>query len=71
VEQFVVAVPHIEPIQKHRPQDYTEQPISIIKTHTDERIYGLGESDQGKRFDDTGETWIGLKPHDIKVARSR
>ena len=66
VEQFVVAVPHIEPIQKHRPQDYTDRPISIIKVHTDEGIYGLGESGRGGRFDDAIEKWIGLDPMTLK-----
>ena len=66
VEQFVVAVPHIEPIQKHRPQDYTERPISIIKVHTDEGIYGLGESGRRERFDDAVERGIGLTPMTLK-----
>ena len=40
VEQFVVAVPHIQPIQKNRPQDYTDRPISIIKVHTLQHVSG-------------------------------
>ena len=66
VEQFVVAVPHIQPIQKNRPQDYTDRPISIIKVHTDEGIHGLGESGRGGRFDDAMEKWIGLDPMTLK-----
>ncbi len=66
VEQFVVVAPHIEPIQKHRSQDYTERPISIIKAHTDEGIHGLGESSRGGRFDDAIERWIGLNPMTLK-----
>ena len=43
VEQFITAVPHIPSIEKHRPGDYLERPIPIIKVRTDEGIYGLGE----------------------------
>ncbi|MCZ6676451.1 MAG: hypothetical protein O7E52_04295 [Candidatus Poribacteria bacterium] len=66
VEQFVVAVPHIPPIQKHRPKDYIDRPIAIIKVHTDEGIYGLGEGGRGGQFDDAMDSWIGMNPMDLK-----
>ena len=66
VEQFVVAVPHIPPIQKHRPQDYIERPIAIIKVHTDEGIYGLGEGGRGERFDGVMDSWMGMNPMALK-----
>ena len=60
VEQFVTTVPHIPAIEKNRPGDYLERPIPIIKVHTDEGIYGLGEGARGQRFDDAIESWIGV-----------
>ena len=62
VEQFVTAVPHIPAIQKTRPTDYTDRPIALVKVHTDEEIYGLGEGGRGQRFDDAMEGWIGQDP---------
>ena len=57
VEQFVVAVPHIQPILKYRPTDPHDRPIAIIKVHTDEGIYGLGEGGRGGRFDQVMDQW--------------
>ena len=48
VEQFITTVPHIPAIEKNRPGDYIERPIPIIKVHTDEGIYGLGEGGRGR-----------------------
>ena len=66
VEQFVVAVPHIPAIQRNRPEDYIERPIPIIKVHTDDGIYGLGEGGRGQRFDDAIVSWIGQDPIELK-----
>ena len=51
VEQFVVVAPYIQPIQKYRPTGYHDRPIAIVKGHTSEGIYGLGEGGRGGRFD--------------------
>ena len=42
IEQFKVAVSYIEGIQKYRPTEHVEQPILIVKIHTDEGIVDLG-----------------------------
>ena len=62
IEKFVTAVPHIPEIQKSRPTDYKERPITIIKVHTDEGIYGLGEGGRGESFDGVDEKWLGVDP---------
>ena len=66
VEQFITAVPHIPSIEKHRPGDYLERPIPIIKVHTDEDIYGIGEGGRGDRYDDAIESWIGVDVMELK-----
>ncbi len=66
VEQFMTAVPHIPAIERNRPGDYLERPIPIIKVHTDEGIYGLGEGGRGQRFDDAIEDWIGVDVMELK-----
>ena len=40
--------------------------IAIIKVHTDEGIYGLGEGGRGKSFDQVMDQWIGLDPMELK-----
>lgn len=62
IEQFVTAVPHIPEIQKSRPADYEERPIPLVKVHTDEGIYGLGEGGRGESFSGIEEKWIGVDP---------
>ena len=47
IEEFVTAVPHIPSIEKSRPGDYQERPISVIKVDTDEGICGVGEGGRG------------------------
>ena len=47
IEEFVTAVPHIPSIEKSRPGDHLERPISLIKVHTDEGICGVGEGGRG------------------------
>ena len=62
IETFATAVPHIPEIQKSRPTHYKDQPITILKVHTDEGIYGLGEGGRGQRFDGVEEEWVGVDP---------
>ena len=62
IEEFATAVPHIPAIQKSRPTDYEERPISIIKVHTDEGISGLGEGGRGQGLDGIEEQWVGVDP---------
>lgn len=62
IEQFATAVPHIPQIQKSRPTDYKDRPIVILKVHTDEGIYGLGEGGRGERFDKIEAQWVGVDP---------
>ena len=42
INEHVTAVPHIPSIEKSRPGDYRERPMSIIEVHTDEGIVGIG-----------------------------
>ena len=67
IEKFVTAVPHIPAIEKSRPGDYRERPITMIKVHTDEGIYGLGESGRGDNLDGLDEEWIGVDPMTLKL----
>ncbi|MEW6754833.1 MAG: mandelate racemase/muconate lactonizing enzyme family protein [Candidatus Latescibacterota bacterium] len=62
IEKFVTAVPHIPSIQKSRPTDFRERPITLLKVHTDEGIYGLGEGGRGERFDGVEASWVGKEP---------
>ena len=62
IEQFVTAVPHIPAIQKSRPTDYRDRPIPIIKVHTDEGVYGLGEGGRGESYAGTEAKWVGVDP---------
>ena len=62
VEEFITAVPHIPEINKSRPTDYKERPISILKVHTDEGIYGLGEGGRAGTFEGIEEQWVGVDP---------
>jgi len=66
VEQFIVAVPYISPIRKYRPTEHLDQPIAILRVHTDEGLIGLGEGGRGQRFDDQIPSWIGLDPLALK-----
>ena len=52
IEQFKTAVPHIPEIQKSRPTHYKDSPITMLKVHTDEGIYGLAEGGRGETFED-------------------
>ena len=62
IEEFVTAVPHIPSIEKSRPGDYRERPISIIKVHTDEGIYGLGEGGRAGDLSSLEAEWVGADP---------
>ena len=67
IEKFVTAVPHIPEIQKSRPTDYEDRTITMIKVHTDEGIYGLGEGGRGQSFDGVDEQWIGVDPLSLNL----
>ena len=73
IEEFVTAVPHIPSIEKSRPGDYLERPISLIRVHTDEGICGVGEGGRGgsleRLFDVKIESWI-ARSLDRWIARS-
>ena len=67
IEQFKTAVPHIPEIQKSRPTDYTERPITMLKVHTDEGICGLGEGGRGEALEDIDQKWVGVDPMSINL----
>ena len=67
IDQFVTAVPHIPEIQKSRPTDYEERPITILQVHTDEGICGLGEGGRGQSFDGIEQEWIGVAPLSLNL----
>lgn len=67
IEEFATAVPHVPSIQKSRPTDYQERPISIIKVHTDEGICGLGEGGRGQNFDGIEAQWVGVDPLSLNL----
>ena len=58
IDHFVTAVPHIPEIQKSRPTDYEERPITILQVHTDEGICGLGEGGRGQGLDGIEQEWV-------------
>ena len=62
IEEFVTAVPHIQSIEKSRPGDYQERPISVIKVDTDEGISGVGEGGRGGSLASLESDWIGADP---------
>lgn len=62
VERFVTAVPHIAAIQKSRPTDFRDRPITMLKVHTDQGIHGLGEGGRGESFDGVEAAWVGKDP---------
>ena len=57
LNEYVTAVPHIPSIEKSRPGDYRERPISIIEVHTDEGIVGIGEGGRGQSFSEAEKEW--------------
>ena len=67
IEQFKVAVPYIEGIQKYRPTEHTELPILIIKMHTDEGIVGLGDGGRGMDVSAEIDQWIGVDPRTVEI----
>ena len=60
VELYHTAVPHIPEIQKSRPTDYADRPITIAVVHTDEGVTGIAEGGRGKMAPDS--SWIGVEP---------
>ena len=62
IETFVTAVPHIPAIQKSRPDDFSQRPITLIKVHTDEGIHGLGEGGRDQDLSDIEREWVGKDP---------
>jgi L-alanine-DL-glutamate epimerase-like enolase superfamily enzyme len=68
IEQFKVAVPYIEGIQKYRPTEHTELPILIIKMHTDEGIVGLGDGGRGMDVSAEIDQWIGVDPRTVDIS---
>ena len=67
IEEFITAVPHIPSIEKSRPGDYKERPISIIKVHTDEGIYGVGEGGRGGSNAELEAEWVGIDPMTVNL----
>ena len=67
IEEFITAVPHIPSIEKSRPGDYKERPISIIKVHTDEGIYGVGEGGRGGSNAELEAEWVGIDPLTVNL----
>ena len=68
IEKFVTAVPHIPEIEKSRPGDYRERPITLIKVFTDEGIYGLGEGGRGgAEFERVEAEWVGVDPLSVNL----
>ena len=68
IEEFVTAVPHIPSIEKSRPGDYKERPISIIKVHTDEGIFGVGEGGRGGSLAQLETEWLGVDPLAVNLS---
>lgn len=62
IEEIVTAVPHIASIEKSRPGDFKERPISILIVYTDEGIVGLGEGGRGQSFAQAEAQWVGVDP---------
>jgi L-alanine-DL-glutamate epimerase-like enolase superfamily enzyme len=62
IERFVTAVPHIPSIEKSRPGHYRDNPITILRVHTDEGIIGLGEGGRGDFMEDVESQWLGVDP---------
>ena len=67
IDEYVTAVPHIPSIEKSRPGDFRERPISIIEVHTDEGVVGLGEGGRGQRFTGAEEEWVGVDPLTVNL----
>ena len=67
IEQFVTAVPHIPEIEKSRPGDYRERPITVIKVHTDEGIFGVGEGGRGGEIQNVNKNWLGVDPLSLNL----
>lgn len=67
VERFVTAVPHIPSIEKSRPGDYQERPITIIRVHTDDGLIGIGEGGRGDLMEDVEEKWVGVDPLSLNL----
>jgi L-alanine-DL-glutamate epimerase-like enolase superfamily enzyme len=62
IEQFITAVPHVPSIEKSRPGDYQERPITILVVHTDEGLTGLGEGGRSEPFEGLEDEWVGVDP---------
>jgi L-alanine-DL-glutamate epimerase-like enolase superfamily enzyme len=62
VERFVTAVPHIPSIEKSRPGHFRDNPITIVRVHTDDGITGLGEGGRGDLMEGVEEQWVGQDP---------
>ena len=62
IERFVTAVPHIPSIEKSRPGHYSQNPITIIRVHTDEGITGIGEGGRGDLMEEVETEWVGTDP---------
>ena len=67
INEYVTAVPHIPSIEKSRPGDYRERPISIIEVHTDEGIVGIGEGGRGQSFSEAEKEWVGVEPLSLNL----
>ncbi|MBT6143802.1 MAG: hypothetical protein HOH74_00155 [Gemmatimonadetes bacterium] len=67
IERFVTAVPHIPSIEKSRPGDYRERPITIIRVHTDDGLIGIGEGGRGDLMEDVQAKWLGVDPLSLNL----
>jgi L-alanine-DL-glutamate epimerase-like enolase superfamily enzyme len=67
LERFVTAVPHIPSIEKSRPGHYRDNPITIIRVHTDEGIVGIGEGGRGDLMEEIESKWLGVDPLSLNL----
>ena len=71
IEHIKVAVPYIEDIQKYRPTEHLDQPILLIKVHTDEGLVGLGDGGRGMDVSAEIPQWIGVDPLAVDLSQTR
>ena len=67
IERFVTAVPHIPCIEKSRPGDYLQRPITILRVHTDDGLIGIGEGGRGELMEDVEDKWLGVDPLSLNL----
>ncbi|SVE56529.1 uncharacterized protein METZ01_LOCUS509383, partial [marine metagenome] len=58
-------VPYVGAIARYRPEEPTQEPILLIKMHTDEGIVGLGDGGRGLDIGDHIDRWLGVDPRTV------